>query len=129
MRYHRCTRHTEDLDIFLERAESSVDALLVVLGSLQTSSLQKVRDHLLREEKTVVWNKVDVFTTMRKMEFSDLHEERIVVPYLDLKVPVISLRQLKAAKRIALEDPERRARWADDQSDLTCLEQRCRDAV
>jgi len=66
---------------------------------------------------------------MRKLEFEYLFNGRIEVAYNDFHVPVISLHDLKLAKRIALEDPERSERWAIDQEDLVCLEKRCSEAV
>ena len=129
VRYHQCIRHTEDLDIFLERSEPSVDALLSALTRLHAGDLRNVREHLLRQETKITWNGVDLFTTMRKLAFEYLFNGRIEVAYNDFHVPVISLHHLKLAKRIALEDPERSERWAIDQEDLVCLEKRCSEAV
>lgn len=122
LRHHNCFRRTDDLDIFLERSESSVDALLFALSKLNTGDLSKVREHLLREEKKIVWYGVDIFTTMRQLEFQDLFCGRAQVLYGDIHIPVISCHHLKVAKRIALGDPERSSRWHIDRGDLECLE-------
>jgi hypothetical protein len=121
VRHHKCFRHTEDLDIFLERSESSVDALLLALSSLDTGDVSKVREHLLREEKKIVWNGVDLFTTMRQLEFQNLFDERVQVPYSDICISVISRHHLKLAKQIAIDDPERSSHCHIDREDLKCL--------
>ncbi len=122
LRHHNCDRRTEDLDVFLERSEPSVDALLMALSNLRTGDLSRVREHLLREEKKLVWNGVDLFTTMRQLEFENLFNKRAQASYRGIQIPVISCHHLKLAKRIALLDPERRSRWHIDQEDLECLE-------
>lgn len=122
LRHHNCDRSTDDLDVFLERSEPSVDALLSALWSLKTGDLSKVRKHLLREETKIVWYGVDIFTTMRQLEFQDLFNERARVSYKGIEIPVISCQHLKLAKRIALSDPERTLRWHMDKADLECLE-------
>ena len=122
LRHYNCFRRTDDLDIFLERSEPSVDALLFAMSRLNTGDLSKVREHLLREEKKVVWNGVDIFTTMRRLEFQNLFVGRAQVLYEGIHIPVISCDHLKLAKRIALEDPERSSRWHIDREDLECLE-------
>ncbi len=122
LRHHNCGRSTSDLDVFLERSEPSVDALLRALSSLKTGDLSRVREHLLREEKKIVWNGVDLFTTMRQLEFHKLFNERARASYGGIEIPVISCHHLKLAKRIALSDPERKSRWHIDREDLECLE-------
>ena len=122
LRHHNCPRRTEDLDVFLERSESSVDALLVALSSLRTGDLSRARQHLLREDKKLVWNGVDLFTTMRQLDFQVLFNECARATYKGIQIPMISCHHLKLAKRIALNDPERMSRWQADREDLECLE-------
>jgi len=122
VRYHNCPRLTQDLDVFVERTESNVDDLILVMSQLGATNLDRARDHLLRTETQTLFHDVELFSSMRGLEFQELFRNRVIVDFQGLKLSVISIHHLKITKRLALQDSERAQRWHIDRQDLECLE-------
>jgi hypothetical protein len=83
---------------------------------------EKIRDHLLQVEKKIVWHDVDLFSTMRGLPFHQLAQYRESSSFQGIPLSIISKDHLLLSKRLALQDPERSARWHEDQQDIECLE-------
>ena len=122
IRYYGYLRSTEDLDLFIERTANNINVLISALSQLGAINLDKVRDHLLRLDTKVTWRDIDIFTTMKGLQFDDLSHNCTLSKFHNLQLPIISLNHLIVAKRLALNDQERSEHWDIDQKDLEFLE-------
>ena len=122
IRYYGYLRSTEDLDLFIERTANNINVLISALSQLGAINLDKVRDHLLRLDTKVTWRDIDIFTTMKGLQFDDLSHNCKLSKFHNLQLPIISLNHLIDAKRLALNDQERSEHWDIDQKDLEFLE-------
>jgi len=122
IRYYGYIRPTVDLDLFVERTSENINVLVSVLSQLGAVNLDKVGDHLLRLDTKVTWRDVDIFTTMKGLQFGDLFYDCTVANFRGIQFPIISKNHLIDTKRLALNDPDRFGYRDIDQEDLEFLE-------
>jgi predicted nucleotidyltransferase len=113
--HHGFLRPTKDLDCFVDSSEANVSRLISALTDLGISidpeQISKLSDDYVQISVRRIGLNVDLITTVKEMDFGSVYERRANVHKDGVMVPVISLEDLLASKKISgrpqdLEDIE-----------------------
>jgi hypothetical protein len=118
VRYFGYLRYTQDLDILIEQTALNVDRVVAAFTQLGEVNSDKLAGKLLQPEKKIIWNYVELFSTMKGMQFSELSSQLQVSEFNGIELPLISLPDLIMSKQLALQASERESKWHIDEQDL-----------
>lgn len=115
---HGRPRYTADIDIWVARDEGNARALLGALGDFGFTDLGLTIDDFMHPEVVVQLGypplRIDLLTSIDGVDFTSAHGRRMEVWLDDLRVPVISLGDLRSNKQATGR--------AQDLADLEALE-------
>jgi predicted nucleotidyltransferase len=113
--YHGYPRATGDMDIWIELNEDNAEKTAAVLREFGMPENEVTKDIFLEKGKIIRMGvppvRIEVMTGISGVDFNDCYNRRETVMMDDLKVPIISLEDLKRNKKASgrhkdLEDIE-----------------------
>lgn len=101
--FHGHPRYTKDLDIWIERTPENVDKLLAVLDDFGFGSAGLGKSDFLQPNRVIRLGKpplqIDLLTSISGVEFPDCYPNRQYLVSDDVRLPFISIEDLKTNKR------------------------------
>ena len=122
VRYYGHLRATKDLDLVIAQTSENIER---IRGALASKSPKGALNELLCPEKKISRFNVDIFSSMKRLDYCDMESSAESCPLFDSSVRIVSVPHLKTAKRLALEatDRDEKSRL-QDKHDLEYLERR-----
>lgn len=120
----RCLGHlrkTHDLDIVIKQTQKNVARFRYAVEALESSSTSTIEELLLQPEKKIVWNSVEVFSTMSGFSYAEIENDSHLHQVQEFHVRTMSLAHMKRAKVLALNATERQDKREIDATDLAFL--------
>lgn len=122
MRCHGRNRQTNDLDLVVSPSETNLAAIDFAINSLPGTSPVLPSEVLRRTESKLTRFDVEVFASMRGLDYGNMRAAAILVSWAGTSLPVINRDWLKQSKRLAIESPDRLEKREIDSDDLAFLE-------
>lgn len=101
--FHGYPRYTKDLDVWVESATENADNLLEALKEFGFGSMGLKLEDFLETDQIIQLgyppNRIDILTTLKKLNFHDCYKTRVEVEIQDLKINFIDRENLKQNKR------------------------------
>lgn len=101
--FHGHPRYTKDLDVWIELSPENAGNVVKALEEFGFGSFElKPEDFLVSDQVIQLGyppNRIDILTTLKKVEFKDCYNARVEVIIQGLKINFIDLENLKQNKR------------------------------
>lgn len=101
--FHGYPRYTKDLDVWIELSPENADNVIKALEAFGFGSLGIKPEDFLESDQIIQLgyppNRIDILTTLKKVNFEDCYKERVEVEIQGLKINFIDLENLKQNKR------------------------------
>ena len=114
VRHYGYRRTTKDLDLVIAQTPENICR---IRSALDPNSSKDEWDKLLLPEMKLCWWNVEFFSTMQGLVYGDMENSAESCPLFDSLVHIISVPDIKTAKRLARE--------AKDRDEIKRIQDRC----
>jgi hypothetical protein len=101
--YYAEPRYTKDIDILIERSEDNAKKIIVSLKDFGFTDISLTSKDFLESGQVIQLGiepiRIDILTSIKGMDFSEIWDNRIVGRYGDIEVFIISKQDLIRCKR------------------------------
>jgi hypothetical protein len=101
--FHGYPRYTKDLDVWIELSSENADNIIKALEDFGFGSLGIQPEDFLEGDQFIQLgyppNRIDILTTLKKIEFEDCYKKRIEIEIQGVKIHFIDLENVEQNKR------------------------------